>query len=55
MNNPREIEIHQKAYQKGYKQGAKEFAEWAEEKGYFDDDYHTPILSDMLAEWQKGN
>ena len=38
--------------QANYERGAMEFAEWAEEKGYFDD-YHAPFLSDMLAEWHK--
>lgn len=38
---------------RAYNQGAKEFAEWADDKGYFDD-YHAPFLSELLSEWQKG-
>lgn len=45
-------EQYSKGYSDGKSDGAREFAEWCEEKGYFDD-YHAPFLKDMLAEWQK--
>lgn len=64
MNSPREIEIHQKAYQKGYKQGARDFAEWLQENVFIDAESGITIVCgkeftrvvgflELLSEWQK--